>query len=236
MTLRPVAASASEWIPLIVLACATPTLIHAQEKPVPVLQEPSHKNALENAYLRVLDVSFPPGATSLYHFHHIPSVVVDLADSAIVSQEWGAAPGAPRKVIPGQTRYAPYDEKPLSHRVTNPGKTVFRVLDIELLRSGAKLDTSPAVTPAGAKLEWEQKLARLYRCPLAAGQPTELPRSNCARLLITVVGTVQALADSGTTKTMRDLKAGEYLFFAPGTRVQIDNPGHAAKCIVLELK
>ena len=97
--------------------------------PVPVREEPWHRTVFENDHVRVLDVHVPPGGTTLYHVHVIPSAVVELSSSSIVSQEMGQPPPAPRKVIPGETRYAPYDEKPLTHRVTNQSPDVFHVLD-----------------------------------------------------------------------------------------------------------
>lgn len=198
-------------------------------QPVPVLQEPNHHVTLENAYLRMIDVHFEPGKTTLYHIHTVPSVVVEMSDATIVAQELGAAPAAARDVKPGEARYAPYDEKPLTHRVTNTGKTIFHVLDIELLRPPASLDTAPAAASPDVKLEWEQKLVRLYKFALASGNQTDVKASGCAHLLIGVSGTVQT--------TTGELKAGAYQFFAPGGSIQIDNRGQdAAACVLLELK
>jgi len=73
---------------LLLAALAWPLSVSAQygnaparktektEKPVPVLQEPNHHVTLENAYLRMIDVHFEPGKTTLYHVHTVPSVVV----------------------------------------------------------------------------------------------------------------------------------------------------------------
>jgi len=222
---------------LLVAALASPAITFSQpaEKPVPVLAEPNHKVALENAWLRVIDVHFPPGQTTLYHVHTIPSVVVELSDATIVSQEWGAAPGAPRATKPGESRYAPYDEKPLTHRVTNRGPGLFHVLDIELLRSPAVAATPPPAASANLKLEWEQKLARLYELTVAAGKSTEVEASGCAHLLIGVSGTVQTSA--GASAAGREVRAGEYAFFPPQSGLRIDNRNSgSAACILLELK
>jgi len=155
-----------------------------------------------------------------------------MSDATIVTQELGAAPAAARQVKPGEARYAPYDEKPLTHRVTNTGKTVFHVLDIELLRSPASVDTAPAAESRDLKLEWEQKLVRVYKFSLTSGKRTVVAASGCAHLLIGVSGTVQTAASAS-----RELKAGEYLFFAPGSPIQVDNRADAAaECVLLELK
>lgn len=226
-------------VALALAALAWPAAAHAQppEKPVPVLAEPNHKVTLENAYLRLIDVHFPPGQTTLYHIHTVPSVVVELSDSTIVAQEWGAAPAAVRHVVPGEARYAPYDAQPLTHRVTNVGQSVFHVLDIELLRPPASVDIAPAAASPEMKLEWEQKLVRLYKFSLAAGKQAKVAPGGCAHLLIGVSGTVQSATGSSGASAPGELKPGAYLFFAPGSRIQIDNRGQeAAACVLLELK
>ena len=43
---------------------------------VPVEQEPQHRLTLENAYVRVLDATFPPGYVSLFHRHSQDNVSV----------------------------------------------------------------------------------------------------------------------------------------------------------------
>ncbi len=224
---------------IAVAALAWPAMAWSQppEKPVPVLQEPNHKVTLENAYLRLIDVHFPSGQTTLYHIHTVASVVVELSDSTIVSQEWGAAPTAARHVAPGETRYAPYDEMPLTHRVTNAGASVFHVLDIELLRSSVGVEPAQPPPSPEIKPEWEQKLARLYQLALAPGKQTDVKPGGCAHLLVGVAGTVQIAAETGGTKVNRALPAGEYQFFAPGSHIQINNRDQAeAKCVLLELK
>src|SRR5882724_12782167 len=73
----------------------------ALEKPVPVVQEPNHVVAFENDFIRMIDVHFPAGKTTLFHVHTIPSVVVELSNATIVTQEFGSAPAAPRTTHPG---------------------------------------------------------------------------------------------------------------------------------------
>src|SRR5438045_2634886 len=118
---------------LIVLASFTTLAVQAAEKPVPVQQEPLHKVVFENNYLRIIDVQIRPGETSLYHTHEIPSVIVYLTKSTNRSESLPDKQILMRDVSPGQSRYAPYDQKPLTHRVTNTGSSLFRVFDIEVL-------------------------------------------------------------------------------------------------------
>ena len=212
-------------------------LAQSAETPVPVRDEPNHRVTFENDYLRMIEVHIPAGVTTLYHLHTIPSVVIRMSRTTIVSQEWGAAPPAPSPTAPGETRYAPYDEKPLTHRVTNRGPGVFQVLDIELLRPLASIDPTPPTPPPDFKLEWEQNRVRLYQLPLAAGKQTGIAANGCAHLLVSVSGAVQTSAGANATGTNRELKAGGYLYFAPHRRLQIGNRGTAAaSCLLLELR
>src|SRR3954468_12414015 len=129
------------------------------EQPVKVTDEPHHKTVFENEQLRIIDVQIAVGDVTKYHIHVLPSAVVYLTKSTNRSQTWGEATTSPRNTTPGDSRYAPYDDKPLTHQVTNPGPTPFRVFDIELLKS-ASGSTAAALNRPGLKLQWEEKRVR----------------------------------------------------------------------------
>ncbi len=224
---------------LFAAAIAVTSAASAQvpEKPVPVREEPNHVVTFENDFIRMIDVHFPAGTTTLYHVHTIPSVVVELSHSTIVTQELGAAPAAPRATHPGETHYAPYDEKPLTHRVTNQGPGVFHVLDIELLRQPAVLDRALVAAPADSKLEWEQKFGRLFHLEFAPRGNREVIASPRAHLLICVEGEVIADSGGANAHLIQELKSGDYRYFPPGTGLRLNNPTmDAPKCVLLELK
>src|SRR5947207_7441111 len=65
------------------------TAVYAQ---VPVRFEPRHKVALENEFIRLLDVRILPGDTSLFHIHQAPSFFIPLSNTAIGSQVKGQLP------------------------------------------------------------------------------------------------------------------------------------------------
>lgn len=194
-----------------------------------------HKTVFENEYLRVIDVRIPPGETSLYHIHVIPSVIVYLTQSTNRSESWPDKTLLTRDISPGQSRYAPYDEKPLTHRVTNTGASLFRVYDIELLRkpSAAML---PPLAISHAKLHWEEKRLRSSGILLAANAKTEVPATACSTLVVATAGKVQ-LASHGAKAGSRALNTTEYQFYPPQTRLQISNPNaDQAEVVLLELK
>src|SRR3954463_13842985 len=97
-------------VALVVVASILALSVQAAEKPVPVVEEPMHKPVFENEYVRVIDVQVPPGATTLYHIHVIPSIVFYLTKSTNRSESWPDKAIVTRDVAPGQSRYAPYDK------------------------------------------------------------------------------------------------------------------------------
>lgn len=208
----------------------------AAEMPVPVRQEPHHKVALENNHVRVIDVKIPPGKTTLYHVHDVPSVIVYLTSSTVSTQTWGEASSAPRRVSPGESRYAAYDEKTLSHRVTNTGAELFRVLDIELVGSAPKAGPFPLVTPSGMEMRWEEKRVRSSQLRLASHGRCHIPASGCAHLLIVTSGTITN-TPTRPGSAAGEQKAQEFVFFPPQTGFQLLNPHQEpAEAVLLELK
>lgn len=195
-----------------------------------------HRTVFENEYLRVIDVRIPPGETSLYHVHVIPSVIVYLTQSTNRSESWPDKALLTRDISPGQSRYAAYDEKPLTHRVTNTGTGLFRVYDIELLKNPSTATLPPLAIPHTA-LHWEEKRLRSSGLALAPNAKTEIPPSRCATLVVATGGKVQLIASGAKGGSARALDATEYQFYPPQTRIQLTNPHPAkAEVVLLELK
>src|SRR5437868_6526105 len=109
------------------------TISFAQE-PVPVREEPRHHVAFKNKYLRLLDVWLPPGDTTFFHIHEIPSLFVILSKTVTGSQakgeEWVQGTFTSE---PGHAWYNDFKNGPLIHRVCNADTTSFHVMDIEIL-------------------------------------------------------------------------------------------------------
>lgn len=209
---------------------------HAADTPVPVRDEPYHKVVFENEYVRMIDVQIPPGKTSLYHVHAVPSVIVYLTKSTNHSQTWGEQTTTPRHTSPGESRYAAYDEKPLTHRVTNLGSGLFRVWDIELLRPVSDREPCAVVAQLNVEFRWEQKRVRAYNVRLDAGGRCDFPAAACARLLVNISGELSAVSDTDA-RSKRELSAGGFIFLPAESRFQINNPGkEKAEGVLLELK
>src|SRR5205807_2411955 len=97
---------------------------------IPVREEPRHHVALQNQYLRLLDVWIPPGDTTLFHIHEIPSLFVILSKTASESQVKGEdwVRGA-FTFEPGHAWYNNFKNGPLIHRVCNVDSTPFHAMD-----------------------------------------------------------------------------------------------------------
>jgi quercetin dioxygenase-like cupin family protein len=221
---------------ILLLTLMPAALVSAQENPVPVVDDPMHKTVFENNVVRVIDVQIEPGATTLYHRHTLPSVIVYLTRSTNRSESWPDKAILIRDITPGQSRYAPYDEKPLAHRVTNTGAGLFRVYDIELLNRPAPAAPLPPLASPQVKPQWEERLARSSTVRLPAGGKAEIPSGRSAALVIPIAGAVQVL-DGAKAKTPRTLKWGEFQFVPAQTRLEIRPAGsEPAEAVLVELK
>ena len=118
------AASPAAPIPIT----ATP----APPEPVPVDAEPFHHPVYENQYVRILDVRFQPGQTTLVHTHGHDYVAVHLSDATVQSQPEGKD-WSPVPVHFGEVQMNWLNGKPYTHRVRNTGTTPFHVMVFELL-------------------------------------------------------------------------------------------------------
>src|SRR6478672_943599 len=109
------------------------------QTPVPVREEPRHHVALQNQYLRLLDVWLPPGDTTFFHIHEIPSLFLILSKTVTGSQVKGEnwVQGTFTSE-PGHAWYNDFKNGPLIHRVCNIDSIPFHVMDIEILSHSTK--------------------------------------------------------------------------------------------------
>jgi quercetin dioxygenase-like cupin family protein len=101
-------------------------------EPVPVELEPHHHVVLQNQYVRVLDVLFPPGNPALFHTHSNDNVSVELSGDATKSQVMGGQWSAPGEVVPGRVAFHKAKGQPYTHRVGSAGTQAFHVIDVEI--------------------------------------------------------------------------------------------------------
>jgi uncharacterized RmlC-like cupin family protein len=103
----------------------------AQQTPVVELtSEPGHHLVLENAFVRVFDVSVASKATTLVHRHNNDYVFVTLGDADITNARVGAQP-ARLQLKDGDARYTAGG---FAHAAINNSDATFRNITIEILK------------------------------------------------------------------------------------------------------
>lgn len=87
------------------------------------------KVVLENARVRVRDVTFPPGVLDTgMHTHPYAHVGVILTPGSLVFTE----PGKPAETVAFEAGSVGYREANVTHQAANPGTTAMRVIEVEI--------------------------------------------------------------------------------------------------------
>lgn len=170
---------------LLIVYCAG-----AEAQPVvEVRDEPRHKPVFENQYIRLLNVVIPPGDTSLYHRHSLPSVFVFLEKTDIGMQDWGSAPSA-TTTVRGQTWFNGYEQGTHIHRAWTTDREVnLHAIDIEILKFNAA-DDDAVLKNAGLELISEAAPVRIYRIKVESGKPIRVTLNHNPVVIIPYTGSV----------------------------------------------
>ena len=204
----------------------------AQEKPLPVDQEPHHKVVLKNDLVVVMHVTLAPGERTLYHTHSHDRAAVELSHSSITQQKVGEAEGPRGPTQPGDLSVTTLPAGGYSHRVHNVGSSVFEVLDVEFLQRPEKLSEAVAAPLAG-----ENPSARAYHWSLPPGAKT--PQHTHHRPYLVVAATPMQLkmtSPDGQSFT-HDVKAGDFHWVdTPVTHALLNNGTTPGEIVELELK
>jgi hypothetical protein len=114
------------------MVCVTAGVSSAQA--VPLEREPRHRVVLDAGTFRVLDVQIPPGDTTLFHIHRFPQLLIPVrvspTDVQLSDSAWaGTLPSADPGWRPGDVVIdSSFVQVPLTHRVTNVGTQLFRLI------------------------------------------------------------------------------------------------------------
>ena len=198
---------------------------------VPVVQEPRHHLVLSNDYVRLLDVWIKPGDTTLYHHHATASVVVFITRTITGSQPLGGSPSS-GQAIPGNTFFAAYDEKPITHRVWNQDTSVYHVMDIEVLQKGSTHPPAP-LRGQGIKITLEENMVREYRIQLDPGARLQIPAGTTPHLLIAISRTGDKATAVSSSSSQDAMTAGDYRWYPAGKSFLLGNDGTAGSDFVL---
>jgi hypothetical protein len=111
-------------------------VVAQQPGEVEITAEPSHHQVFANSYVRVFDVSAPPKASTLVHWHRYDYAFVTLGDADLINARVGQKPG-PLVLKDGEVRFTPGG---FAHAITNRSDSVFRNITIELLQSASNVN------------------------------------------------------------------------------------------------
>jgi hypothetical protein len=193
---------------------------------VQVSKEPRHNNALENKYVRLLDVHIQPGDTSLLHIHSTPSVFLHFTNTVVCSQikgkEWVTA-----KNTEGSASYRSFVNDALVHRVSNCDTVPFHVTDVELLST---YKPANKLQPLPFPVLFENEKVIAYRLTAALNNQAIKGRGPMIAQLL-AGSDVELHNKKG--KALSILKAGKYLYIKPATTFYFSATGDAAINMVL---
>ena len=188
--------------------------LFAQDAPVPIEKEPRHKLVFENDLVRIFDTRIPVNDVSQFHTHSFDSAFVCIDGAETQSEELGKPIQTRPPFKPGDTWYRPHSTAPLTHRVSNFGKTDFRVLDVELRQPLVQSDVAITKLPKEFVLLLENDRVRVSRLTLSPGAKT--PEHTLTRpALFVIVQASKAVFNFPRERRLTDYDPGDY-FFAPG--------------------
>jgi quercetin dioxygenase-like cupin family protein len=191
----------------------------------PMHRELRHHLVLETPTLRVMDVRIRPQDTTLYHHHEYTTLYVAVDVSPTNAQPLGAAwgvirpPGVPDRMPGGVTIDSTYAATPLTHRVTNVGGSLFRLLAISV-RSNEPVDHTGELP---GRVEATSSWFRQSRVALPPGETSGWYTSASSVLIVQpLAGRAEVITDAGA----RGLDApGSWTLIAPGQRYRLRNAG-----------
>ncbi len=232
---------------LLLVSIATLT----QQQSVEITSEPSHHLVMENAYVRVFDVTVAPKATTLVHRHNNDYVFVTLGDSDVISARPGEKPAA-LLLKDGEIRYTPGK---FAHAAINQSDKPFHNITIELLKAATNVKTckgdceltgcigalassttsspKPAACPSvDRRMISDQWRMSLWRLEPSTQVQTETPGANTLFIAVSDLEIEQQL--DGKTKNLKLAPGG--LAWIPASHLQIlrNSSATMARYVVLE--
>jgi quercetin dioxygenase-like cupin family protein len=138
--------------PFIFLLSAILWAQTAEQKAVPVDQEPRHHLYLANDYVRVFKVEVAPHDRTLLHQHDRDYAFVVLGDADIINARQGG-PAMEQKLKLGDTAFA---KGGFAHVAINQSDTPFRNITVEIVKPKPDANPEPFVTLAGAGMSVTQ--------------------------------------------------------------------------------
>ena len=201
-------------------------------QPVDVKNEPRHHNVFENEYVRILDVHIPPGDTSLFHKHSLPSIFLSLSNVKSGSQVITENRNAPARQQ-GNISFEDFTLGARIHRVWNSDSHLeFHPMDIELLRIKPEV-VEPTLKDEALQLVFDVAQARAYRFYVSTRSDKTLSAVKVPLLIVCLSDTEPGIEVNG--KTFH--KKGDFIFIQPQqVHHYINHDEKSIELAVIEIK
>jgi quercetin dioxygenase-like cupin family protein len=212
---------------LAVLAAA---LASAPDRAVPVEEEPYHKTVFKNDYVQAFRVTLEPGKTTLMHTHAHADAAVRLSTATVAADSPGEPIGPPEPVTPGFVSARENEPVPTTHRVHNIGKTVFDVIDVQVLKRPPG-PAAEAISPPAA----ENSRMRLYRYELEPNAASARHSHTRPYLLVAVTDVALRMTSPDGASMEHPVKAGDMHWVDTAVTHTLANRG-TEKAILVEFE
>ena len=197
----------------VILVAGAAAMLSAQA-PVPVGKEPHHKTLLDTFVFRILEVTVPPGDTTLDHSHDRDIATIALEEATTRTRGPGEEWSAPRERSRGSTSVTEYTGKPGSHRVETIGKTPYRLIAVENHRQGSWTTPKPLQAP-GTTLAQQTRAFTIYDVKLGASTPNTAHVHDVTAVAVLVSGTIENGGSNGEEPAKFE-RPGQWIFIPTG--------------------
>lgn len=223
----------------LVALSGLPVLTRAQDA-VPVYREPRHRLVLDSIRFRVLDVQIPAGDTTRFHIHDTAILYVALGPSPtsaqILGDDWPSTPPSPPLAAVGSVRIdSAYVLQPVTHRVTNAGPGLFRLLAIT--SSGAtRVSGIDAQRTLPGVVELRSSWFQQARADVRPGSMTEWFTSASPVLVVQPLASRLLVECDGDAPRALE-GAGSFHLVPPRARCRISNGGsESATAVAIQIR
>lgn len=190
----------------------------AGERVLHLLEEPRHRTVFAQGGLRLLDVQINPGDVSFPHVH----------DQAILLTSIHMGDGPRRGAVSVNTDYA---SEPFTHRVSNAGPGLFRIIALVNEGEGAPDGADDRPVGAGAP-DIDNPWFRSWRFELAPGErAARRTHRNASVVVQATEGTVHVSREDGITRELA--RPGDWAWRGAGAGYVIRNAGAAPVIVVV---